>query len=94
MSLLFAVGTPLLAFVAELEELGESSMAEDEQRRFVNAAMSIAVARQMTTTIEAGPSRGVDVDSDQERGARLARVLSVRGRSFYRADELGQPFLG
>ena len=42
--------------MAELEELGDSSMAEDEQRRFVNAALSIAVTRQMTTTMEDGLS--------------------------------------
>ena len=45
--------------MAELEELGNSGMAEDEQRRFVNAALSIAVTRQMATTMGDGPSGGV-----------------------------------
>jgi hypothetical protein len=45
--------------MAELEELGNSGMAEDEQRRFVNAALSIAVTRHVETTMDDGPSGGV-----------------------------------
>jgi hypothetical protein len=37
------------------------------------------------------PARGIDVDSDQERGARLARFIGARA-IVHRADELGQPF--
>jgi hypothetical protein len=46
--------------MAELEELGNSSMAEEEQRRFVNAALSIAVTRHTETTmsVESSPRSG------------------------------------